>query len=58
MEGMTDINKLIKILAEIEKKEQEQYETVKALREKIEKELLDAALGGPEKPKEKKPNDK
>src|SRR5581483_11530415 len=28
MEGMTDINKLIKILAEIEKKEQEQYETV------------------------------
>jgi hypothetical protein len=52
MQKMTDINALVKVLAEIEKNEAEQYETVKKIYEKQEDDLFNKATG--EKPDAKK----
>jgi hypothetical protein len=53
MEGLTDINKLVKIIAEIEKQEAEQSEKIKALKAELQRILLEGALGE-DKPKDKK----
>jgi hypothetical protein len=58
MAGMTDINKLVKILAEIEKQERDQYETITKIKEKLEDDLFNKVSGGDKKPEEKKPEDK
>jgi hypothetical protein len=54
MEGMTTINKLIEKLAKIEQTEQEQYETIQAIKRALEDSLFDEALN-PNKTKGKKP---
>jgi hypothetical protein len=51
MGELTTINKLIAQLVEISKAEQQEYERLKALREKLELELIEKALIPPEKPK-------
>jgi hypothetical protein len=51
MEGMTDINKVIKMLEEIRKREEEQSETVKRLKDDLERIILQGVL-------EKKPGEK
>jgi hypothetical protein len=43
MQGMTDINKLVKLIAAIEKAEQEQYDTIKKINEELEEKLFDKA---------------
>jgi hypothetical protein len=52
MEGLTDINKLVKMIAEIEKQEQEQSESIKGLKAELERRLFEGAL---DEPKDKKP---
>jgi hypothetical protein len=52
MQGLTDVNKLIKILRDIEEQEQKQFDLIDAIKRKIEDKLIEEATGG------KKPNDK
>jgi hypothetical protein len=52
MEGLTDINKLVKMIAEIEKQEREQSDAVKSLKDELERKILEGALG-PEKSRDK-----
>ncbi len=53
MQKMSGLNELVKALAEIEKNEAEQYDTVKKIYEKQEDELFNKATGG-DKPDAKK----
>ncbi len=46
MQKMTDINELVKRLAEIEKTEAEQYETIKRINEELEDAIFGKATGG------------
>jgi hypothetical protein len=52
MQKLTDINKLIKILRNIEDQEQSQYDLIKRIKDKIEDEIL-KGLGVPSEPKKK-----
>jgi hypothetical protein len=56
MQGLTDINKLIRVLTEIEAQEQKQFDLIDTLKRKIEDDLVKDALEG--KTPEKKPQDK
>jgi hypothetical protein len=53
MQGITDINKLIKMIAEIEKQEGDNASAIKTLKDKLERDILEGALDD-DKPKEKK----
>jgi hypothetical protein len=55
MGDVTTVNKLITALRNIEEGQRKNLDLVRALKDRIEGELIDKALGGPENPKEKKP---
>jgi hypothetical protein len=51
MQKMTDINELVKRIAEIEKNEAEQYEMIKKINEELEDQIFGKASGGGDKKK-------
>jgi hypothetical protein len=57
MEGMTNINKLVKMLNEIDKTETDQYERIKKIQEDYEKQIFEGATK-PDKKPEKKEGDR